>query len=362
MKNITIIISAFFMVATLGACSNKNKDADAALSQNAISDSLIATLQTAPVTVSNIINEVKLNGIIAPDETKQANVFALVSGKITAVNAGLGDYVTKGKTLAILKSAEVAGATNDISVSAANLDNAKKNLESQEGLFKGNLITSQELSSAQVEYRKALSEFNKSKEIASITGGTNGFYTLRAPLSGYIIDKNITSGSEVRSDNNAALFSIADLSRVWVIASVYESDINNVRVGDTVSISILSDVNKKYRGTIEKIYNVLDPTNRTMKVRVSLKNVANELKPGMFASVLVRGGFIGHTTSIPSGAVIISNSKYYVIVKKDRHTLVPTEVKIIKRVDDQTFVSGLVSGQDVVTSSQVFLFEALNAK
>jgi len=356
------IISLLFMVLIINACSRKNKESDLQTPSNAITDSLIATLKTAAVELSDVTNEIKLNGIIEPDETKEANVFALVSGKITNVNAELGDYVTKGKVLATLKSAEIAGATNDISVATANVNNAKKNLEAQEELYKGNLITSHELVSAQMEYKKALSEYNKSKQVASITGGSNETYTLRAPLSGYIINKNITSGTEVRADNNSALFSIADLSSVWVIASVYESDINSVRIGDTVSITTLANTGKKFKGVIEKIYNVLDPSNRTMKVRVSLKNPNNELKPGMFASVLVKGRATGQMTSIPSGAVVINNSKYYVVLKKDQHTLEPAEVKIMKRIDQKTFVSDLNAGQEVVTTAQVFLFEALNAQ
>ncbi|MGN6531268.1 MAG: efflux RND transporter periplasmic adaptor subunit [Ginsengibacter sp.] len=359
-KNITILSLLFTLI--INACSDKNKETNIQTPGNAITDSLIATLETAPVELSDVTNEIKLNGVIEPDETKEANVFALVSGKITSVNAELGDYVAKGKILATLKSAEIAGATNDISVTAAGVDIAKKNLEAQEELYKGNLITSHELVSAQMEYKKALSEYNKSKQVGAITGGANETYSLRAPLSGYIISKNITPGTEVRADNNSALFGIADLSSVWVIASVYESDINSIRIGDTVSITTLANTGKKFKGVIEKIYNVLDPSNRTMKVRVTLKNPVNELKPGMFASVMVKGRATGQMTSIPSGAVVIHNSKYYVVLKKDQHTLAPAEVQIIKRMDRKTFVSGLNAGQEVVLTSHVFLFEALNAK
>lgn len=360
-KNITIK-SLLFLALVINACSPKNKETDAQTPAAAITDSLIATLETATVALSDVTNEIKLNGVIVPDETKEANVFALVSGKITSVNAELGDYVAKGKVLATLKSAEIAGATNDISVAAATVDIAKKNLEAQEELYKGNLITSHELVSAQMEYKKALSEYNKSKQVASITGGANETYTLRAPLSGYVINKNITSGTEVRGDNNAALFSIADLSSVWVIASVYESDINSIRIGDIVSITTLANNEKKFKGVIEKIYNVLDPSNRTMKVRVGLRNPDNELKPGMFASVMVKGRATGQMTAIPSGAVVISNSKHYVVLKKNNHTLEPAEIQIIKRMGEKTFVSGLNPGQEVVLTSHVFLFEALNAK
>ena len=109
MKNSIIITYIVFITAVLSACNSKNKEADSTIPQNAITDSLIATLETMPVEISNIANETKLNGIIEPDETKEANVFALVSGKVISVNAELGDYVKKGAALATLKSAEIAG-------------------------------------------------------------------------------------------------------------------------------------------------------------------------------------------------------------------------------------------------------------
>src|SRR5450432_759371 len=191
----------------------------------AVPDSIVNTAQTALVKMDDVDELVKLNGKIIPNESKQAKVYALVSGKIKSLSVELGDNVKQGQTLAILQSTEVAGVTNDLSLAQSNVDITKKNLESTEELYKSNLATERDLTSAKLEYNKASSELKRATQVSSITGGNDATYVLKAPISGIVIEKTITNNSEVRQDNSASLFTVADLSNVWVIASVYESDI-----------------------------------------------------------------------------------------------------------------------------------------
>jgi cobalt-zinc-cadmium efflux system membrane fusion protein len=328
----------------------------------AIPDSIIAKTETAPVEMEDVAESVKLNGKIIPDENKQAKIYALVSGKIKSLAVELGDYVKKGQTLAVLQSTEVAGVANDLALAQSNVDITKKNLESAEELYKSNLATEKELTAAKLEFNKASSELNRARQVSSITGGNNASYALKAPVSGNIIEKTITNNSEVRPDNNASLFTVADLSTVWVIASVYESDINKIHIGDNVIVNTLSAPEKNYTGRIDKIYDVLDPASRTMKVRISMSNPHSELKPEMFATISVKGKTEGRMLSIPSGAVVLDDSRQYVVVKKDKQQLLIRPVQVIKRIGDKSFVTGVTEGEQVITNSQVFLYEALNAK
>src|SRR6185369_8288811 len=137
----------------------------------------------------------------------------------------------------VLQSMEVAANSNDVALAEANVTITKKNMESTKDLYDGNLATERDYLSAKVEYNKALSELNKAKQVQSITGGSNALYELHAPLTGYVIEKNITANSEVRQDNNNQLFTVADLSNVWVIANVYESDISKIHLGDEVTVT-----------------------------------------------------------------------------------------------------------------------------
>lgn len=328
--------------------------------QPAISDSIIKTLKTAPAVMADNSNEVKLNGKIQPNENHTAKVFALVSGKIQTVNVELGDYVKKGQQLAILKSADVAGITNDLSLAEANVEMAKKSLQTAQDLYEGKLATEQDYITAKIQYNKALSELNKAKQISSISGGKNAIYTITAPISGYIIEKNITNNSEVRQDNNANLFTIAGLEEVWITANVYEADMMNIQLGDSVIVNTLANPDKNYKGKIDKIYNILDPATRTMQIRVSMPNKNGELKPEMFAIVKVNIHTTGKTLTIPAKALVMDNSKYY-IIQKAGDSLAVKEIKLIKRNEEKAYVKGLTENDQVVTSNQVFIYQALTS-
>lgn len=350
------ILLIYFLVS----CNSRPKKEDAA-NRPVISDSLIGTLQTAPVLPKDESNVVKLNGKIQPDESKLVKVYALVSGKIQKVNVELGDFVRRGQTLAVLRSTEVAGTSNDIVLAESNVAMTRKALETTKDLYDGKLATEQDYINAKLAYNNALAQLNKAKQVASITGGQNSTYVITAPLTGYVIEKNITNNSAVRPDNSSDLFAIADLSKVWVMANVYEADINNVHLGDSVRVNTLASPEKNYVGKVDKIYNVLDPTTRTMQVRISMDNTSGELKPEMFATVTLSGKSSGKLLSIPSHAIVMDDSRNFVIVKKGKQLQVK-EVNLIKRVEDEAYILGLSEGDTVVTSSQVFLYQALITK
>jgi cobalt-zinc-cadmium efflux system membrane fusion protein len=355
--NKIFIIPAFIIAA--GAITSCNSPVAAPVKNNSVWDSVTRNLHTSPVTVENVTEIIKLNGKIEANEDHQAKVYALVSGKIKSVNVALGDRVQKGQTLAVLQSTEVAGISNDLSLAEANVAITKKNMETTKDLYQGNLATERDYMNAQVEYNKALSELNRAKQVSAITGGKNSVFELRAPLTGYVVERNITGNSEVRQDNNNPLFTVADLSNVWIIANVYESDIDKIKLGDAVEVTTLADPNVSYEGRIDKIYNVLDPATRTMKVRISMNNVNNELKPEMFVTVKVNVQPSAKMFTIPSQAIVLDNSKNFVIVKQGSDLKIK-EIQLIKRVDSKAYIQGLSEGDQVVTNSQVFIYQALN--
>ncbi|MBA4145179.1 MAG: efflux RND transporter periplasmic adaptor subunit [Cytophaga sp.] len=357
MKSITHYLFSSLSIVLWCSCSQPKTTV--VKESKAVPDSVVSHVQVASVRNESMDEYIKLNGKIQPNEMRQAKVFALVSGKIESISVELGDFVHKGQLLAVLKSTEVADVSNTLSLAESNVAIAKKGLETTKDLYEGQLATEQEYLNATMTYNNALSELNRAKEVASITGGSNSSYLVKAPLSGYVIDKNISNNSEVRQDNNEDLFAIADLSNVWIIANVYEADINKVHIDDEVAIQTLANPEKTYAGKINKIYNVLDPETRTMRVRISIDNPEGELKPEMFATVRVKVRSAGIALMVPSQAIIMDNSKYYVVVR-EKSKLSIKEVVIIKRAGNKTFISGLAENEEVVTNSQVFLFQALN--
>jgi len=326
-----------------------------------IPDSVIRNVQTAPVVSSSEEDVIKLNGKIQADDAKQAKVFALVSGRIKSVNVEMGDYVHRGQVLAVMSSTEIAGFSSDLITSESNVQLAKKGLETAKDLYDSKLATEQDYLNARITYNNAVAARNKASQIASITGGGKAAsYTITSPINGYIIEKNVTSNTEVRPDNNINLFAIADLSDVWVIANVYEADINNISIGDMVKVNTLSDPDKTYSGKIDKVYNVLDPATRTMKVRITMSNPNNELKPEMFATIQVKGKPSTPQLMIPANAIVMDNSRNYVIIRKNGKLLVKN-INLINRVEGKAFITGLSEGDEVVTASQVFFYQALQS-
>jgi cobalt-zinc-cadmium efflux system membrane fusion protein len=355
-RQVLVVAALYFLISSCGRHS-----ADVA-NETPVVEPLHQNLEIATAVMDAMSNEIKLNGKVVPNEGRQAKVYALVSGKISEATKELGDYVQKGQTLAVLRSTEVVNMSNDISLAEANVDMAKKNKESVEDLYKGDLATERELANARLEYSKAVAELKKAKQIAAITGGKNASYVLTAPVSGFIIEKNITNNSEVRQDNDTPLFTIADLTSVWIMANVYERDINNIHLGDEVKVTTLSDPAKEYSGKIDKIYNVLNPGTRSMQVRISMRNETYTLKPEMFATIKVKAKTPGQNVTVPYKALVFENSKQYVVVKKSDEALEKREIQLVKKRGEQAFIQGVETGEQVVTSSPVFLLSALNKK
>jgi len=93
-------------------------------------------------------------------------------------------------------------------------------------------------------------------------GNTQGEFIVRAPISGFVVEKQINNNMAIRNDNNNSLFTISDLRNVWILANVYESNISEVHLGDDVEVTTLSYPGRKFHGKVDQILNVLDPTNK----------------------------------------------------------------------------------------------------
>ena len=203
------------------------------------------------------------------NQDNQVNIFPLVSGNARNIKVQLGDYVTAGQTLGMVTSSEMAGYTNSLIVAQTNLTNTKRQLEATQDLFKVGLASSLDVTSAQTNYDQSVAQLEMAQRILKINGdNTKGVWEIKAPVSGFIVQKNITNGTSIRTDNGTGIFTISDLKNVWVWANVYESNINNIHLGDDVSVTTLSYPGRIFKGKVDKMLNALDPTTKVMKVRV----------------------------------------------------------------------------------------------
>jgi len=357
---ILTIASAFFITGfALQSCrrADESQEKD---SRFVVTDSLLNSLIIDTVKEASALSQITLTGNIAPDETKMVKIFPLVSGVAQDVNVQLGDVVHKGQTLAILKSAEMAGYTKDYISSEADIRNTRRILESTQDMYKSGLASQKDLEQAQSDYQKAVAEGKRADAVISINKSNENGYEVKSPLSGFVVEKNLTSNTQVRADNSQNLFTIADLSTVYVLVNVYESDISKIQTGDPVKITTLSYPDKVFDGKIDRIDNMLDPDNKVMHARITIKNPGNLLKPGMFANILIKAKSGEDLPFISANALVFDNDKNYVIMVDGKAKVHIQQVTIAKTVEDRAYIrAGLKPGERVVGSRQVYLYESL---
>ncbi len=326
-------------------------------------DSLVRTIRIDSVSSSRVVNSITLTGKVTFNEDNVAKIYPLVSGSVSDIKVMLGDYVQQGQTLAMIRSSEMAGYSNDLVTAETNTAVAKKNLEATKDMYKSGLASGRDSISAQASYDQASAALRKARQVLQLNGGSlTGQYQVKTPISGFVVEKQATNNMALRPDNSGNLFTISDLKNVWVIANVYESSISLIKPGDSVNVTTLSYPDKIFKGKVDKIMNVLDPTNKVMKVRIVLANPGYLLKPEMFASVMLNNTENKHMLSVPSTALIFDHSQYYVLVYKSPSDISIRPVQVENTIGDKTYISnGLSEGEKVIGSQALLIYQELNS-
>jgi cobalt-zinc-cadmium efflux system membrane fusion protein len=351
-------ILCFFIL--LQACHKAEKKEE--IFHFSLSPVLQKRLKLATAKVENVQGQLLLTGKVSAYEDKMVKVSPLVDGVIQKLNAKLGDYVTKGQTLAVIKSTDVADAENQINDANVTLHNNEKNLNVTKDMLRLGLAAEKDVVLATNEVDRAKGSVRKSEEIASLYQIKNSLYTMEAPISGLVIDKNQALSNQLAYDNAqiGPFYTIADLSIVQVWADVYEADIANVKLGEQVQIQILAYPQRVFKGKIETVQDLIDPQNHTMKVRISIPNEDITLKPEMFAKVMVDFTDNEKMVSVPSDAVLFENSKYYVIVYHAYNNLEVRHVVPYQAANGKTYIQrGVKQGERIMIADQLIVYNAL---
>ncbi|WP_305267835.1 efflux RND transporter periplasmic adaptor subunit [Sediminibacterium sp.] len=327
-----------------------------------MSQKMLATTKTAIAIISNTRNQLNFYGKITADNNKLIEIFPIVGGNVTKVNIGLGDYVEKGQLLATIRSTEVASIEKDLQDANNDLLVAQNRYKVAKELYEGKLNTEREIIEAKSDVDKATSQLNRIKETYKIYNiKTGAIYEVRAPIAGFIIQKNINEGMLLRSDKTDNIFDIAQIDDVWAMANINESDISKVKLGVDAEISTLSYPDKKFYGKVDKIYNIIDPETKAMKARVKLNNAGFLLKPEMRATIQLSFTEDKKMISIPSSAIVFDKSKTFVMVFHSKTHIETREVGVYRQIGDTTYIStGLKEGETVMTTNQLLVYDALN--
>ena len=327
-----------------------------------LTDTMLAKTVFARATSDTVKSELKLYGKIAADNNRLSQVYPVVGGNVIQVNAELGDFVKQGQTLAVIRSSEVAGYENERLDANSDVALAEKNLQVAKDLFAGKLNSEKDVVAAEKELEKSKAAQQRINEVYNIYHLKPGaLYNVTAPISGFVINKNITPNELITSGNISNLFSIAQINEVWVLANVNESDIASIQQGMSATVKTISYPDRVFKGKVDRIFNILDPDTKAMTVRIRIANDDLALKPEMSATVSLQFNENRKMIAVPSAAIIFDKSKNWVMVYKDRSHIETRQVEIYKQVGDTVYISaGIAEGEQVVTQNQLLMYDALN--
>jgi cobalt-zinc-cadmium efflux system membrane fusion protein len=364
MKKIFIIVALSTYV--LVGCNNSDGKA-IVKKEPVISDSLSKMITIDTVRVLPIGDQLKLSGEIGYDENSVVKVFPNSSGQVLKVAVSFGDYVHKGQTLAIIKSADVAGNYSDLASAESDVKIAKRQYDNAKSLYESGISSQREYEEAKENFDKATAVANKIKSMIRINGGghTNagGTYTIVAPSNGYIVEKKIADGAFIRSDMADNLFTISELKNVWVWANVYETDIAKVKQGYLAQVTTLAYPDKVFIGTVDKVNDLIDPANKSLRVRITLHNDSLLLKPEMFANVVIVNKEAKTAMAIPSSAVVTDNGKNFAVVYNSNFDVKVKPIQVLKVEGNTTYIAdGLEPGEKLISQNQLLVYDAIAGK
>ncbi len=259
-------------------------------------------------------------GVVSPDVSRAVPVVSLASGRVVDLRVRLGDRVQKGQLLLRIHSADAAAAAADYRKAQADDALANTQLERANVLFERGAIAKKDLEVAQDAAAKAAVDVQNTAERLRVLGidptapANGGVIDVVAPVSGVITEQNVTPAAGVKTlDNSPNLFTISDLSRVWIVCDVYENDLPNVRIGDRADIQVAAYPGRTLTGLVDNIAPILDPAIRTAKVRIEVTN-PGVLRVGMFVRATLRGRSEDVHAAVPSAAILHLHDREWVYV------------------------------------------------
>lgn len=352
---------SLMMLLALASCK-QHVEQDEQSTAFTMSDTMMKKCQFATVTLDSVQNELRLFGKIEPNNNQLAEVTSVVGGVVETINVELGDFVTKGQVLAVVRSGEIAAYQKEKLAAQSDVAVAEKNLQVARDMFAGKLASEKDVKAAEREMDIAKAELSRIDEVYKIYNLSNGStFNITAPISGFIVQKNITPNEQIRADAAEVLYSIAQIDEVWAMANVNESDISKVQIGYSAAVRTLSFPDDVYRGRINKIFNAIDPETKAMKVQVRIPNSSYKLKPEMNITVTVHYSENQTMCSVPASAVIFDRSKNWVMVFKSRSEIETRQVEVYRSVNDTAYIAnGINCGEKVISKNGLLIYDALN--
>jgi len=379
--SLTIALCLLVAIATT-SCQSKEEDAPKPPAPTATSSAepsiielpdgspTLARLQTDRVALRPIRTVLKAQaGKILANENRLAHLSARVPGRIVAVYANLGDRVKEGDRLLLLDSPAFGEAQLEYRKARNTLSVTEKALERAQALLDRGAIGVGEHQRRDADYENARADLHEAEEKLHLLGMTEreiqqlaaktlphaevARVSLRAPFTGEVIERNATIGEVI--DPNKMLFTVADLSTVWVRADFPEQQAGRLKTGLTIEVRVSAYPNSIFRGAITYVGAVIDPTTRTVTARADVANPDGQLRPEMFAEVTLVTDEQS-VLSVPRAAVQQDGSRAIAFVVRGPRRFESREVTLGQASSEYIqVIAGLTSGDEVVTQGSYAL-------
>jgi membrane fusion protein, heavy metal efflux system len=379
------MICALGLVLGLTACKHETKMAEAPAPK--VEGQKITMPENAPqvsaVSVESVQSMKQLSmafaGRLVWNDDSTVRVFSPVQGRVNKILINLGQQVTAGEALAKIASPDFDQAQADARKAQVDLQLSERTLARVKELYEHGASAQKDMEAAEADHTRAVSEKNRTATRLAFLGtsaaASETLFTLKAPIAGTVVDKNINPGLEVRPDAMMAnvpqyaqpLFVISDPTSLWLQLDVAESEIPLLKVGQKLSVHPRAYPDKTVDGRIDVIGDALDPNTRTIKVRASVDNIDRLLKAEMYVTAQV--AFAADQTEksvvdVSSKAVFLKDNQYFVFVQNAPGQFERRAVKVAGDGQNGKIPvrEGLSAGEKVVTDGSLLLQALLDGQ
>lgn len=314
-----------------------------------------AGIKVEALTAQALTDTVTVTATIRPNQDRIVRVAPRVEGRIVRVTANLGDAVRPGQVLAVLDSVALGEAQSTLLQAQSAHRVAQADLKRAEALNADEIISQRDYLRAKAEHEKATAELRSAEDRVHLLGGSaatghaDSTFQLTAPLAGTVVEKKATVG-ELHSPNDF-LFTITDLSRLWIEANLTEDLLARIRVGAAATVTVSAYPGEQFKGRVTYVASLLDKDSRTIPARIEVDNKDGRLKPEMFATATIAtGGEKRDALSVPDAAIVLLQGQPTVFVS-EHGGFEARAIETGEKLSGRTVVkSGLASGEQLVTA------------
>jgi cobalt-zinc-cadmium efflux system membrane fusion protein len=382
MKRLALLVALGLAAATTSGCHKSeaavepNTGAQIPPGEVWLTDAQVQEAQIVygPIAEQDVDDTILTSGRVTFDDLRVSHVYSPVTGRVVKIDAELGAHVKKGQPLAVIESPDIGSAVSDVAKADADVIASEHDYKRKKDLYDQHAASQADVEASEDSYRKAKAELERARQKALLLragsyDSVSQTYTLTSQIDGEVVMRAVNPGIEVTGQysggNAVELFTVGELTGVWVLADIYEMDIPRVKIGSKVEVRIVSYPDKVFVGKVELVTGVLDPTTRTARVRCSFPNLDGLLKPEMYATVQISVEN-RKALAIPRSSLLRLGESTIVFVNvgkapdgRERFMRMPVGVDEGEGSNWLVVQHGLEVGQKVVTNGAILLAATL---